>query len=571
MSKTVEGFLKQSPKVRKKDIDAINGLFSAYLFRSAASREIWTTCCRKHGTLPEDHPFWAEEHVREPKHYWNISEREQKDRTPCPYCGKPGTVKDLKYTGKRKNLWELRRFAILRWDGKALWIICAEAKKNYEGREHLCFAPMINTCGAYRFGAEAVDYLIRPWWGSYRRVETEKYSSFGKKAVDPPFNWNTEKGLTYAVLWPEEIKKSPIRWCRAEEWIESEHEIVRFAHLAHAYPRQVEMLMKAGMAGVIRDRITRGVKHAAVLDWEAGDFHSGFKVPPEIVRGFLRNHVPGDRNIRVLELWKELNRKSRVSLEETEEAYPYLSVQRTALKLAKRWMVDPIRLYRYLDGQNHCHVSAMFEAWSDYVQLGEKQGLRLYRSDVILPANLGEAHDAVVAVRNAELARERAAEMAATKRRVKAALEAAKKAEAEYADVLRPKLEAKYAWDAGEFFIRAPESKQEIIDEGRKLQHCVGGYAERHTQGKTVILFMRRKAAPGEPWITIEMMGTEIKQIHGYRNEGLYSNTGRIAPDPREVYREFLDPWLEWVAKGSRRKKDGTPIIPRRKKKEDAA
>ncbi len=568
MKKTIEGFLKQSPKVRKKDIEAINGLFSSYLFRSAASREIWTTCCRKHGTLPEDHPFWAEEHIREPKHYWIKSEREKRDQTSCPFCGKKGTVKDLKYTGKRKNLWELQRFAVLRWDGNAFWIICAEAKKDYERRDHLCFAPTINTCATYRFGAEAVDYLIRPWWGSYRRVETEKYSSFGKKAVDRPVNWNTEEGLTYAVLWPEEIKKSPIRWCRAEEWIESEHEIVRFAHLAHAYPRQVEMLMKAGMAEVIRDRIDRGVKHAAVLDWEAGDFRSGFKVPPEIVRGFLRNHVPGDRNIRVLELWKELNRKSRVSLEETEEVYPYLSVKRTALKLAKRWNVDPIRLYRYLDGQNHCHVSAMFQAWEDYVTLGEQQGLKLYRTDVIFPENLGNAHDAVVAKRNENLARERAAEL---KRQEKKRQEAAKKAEEEYTGALRPKLEAKFAWEDGEYAIIVPESKQAILDEGRELQHCVGGYADRHMQGKTVILFMRRKAAPDKPWITIEMKGTELKQIHGFRNEGLYSTGGRTAPDPREVYRAFLDPWLEWVAKGSRRKKDGTPIVPRSKKKEAAA
>ena len=567
MGKTVEGFLKASPKVRKKDIDAINGLFSSYLFRSAASREIWTTCCRKHGTLPEDHLFWAEEHVREPKHYWNISEREQKGRTPCPFCGKMGTVKDLKFTGKRKNLWELHRFALLRWDGNALWIICAEAKKDYKDRKHLCFAPTINTCGTYRFGAETVDYLIRPWWGTYRRVETEKYADFGKKAVDRPFNWNTNEAFTYAVLWPEEIKKSPIRWCRAEEWIESEHNIVRFAHLAHVYPRQVEMLMKAGMAEVIRDRIDRGVKHAAVLNWETGTF----RVPPEIVREFLRNHVPGDRNIRVLEMWKSLNRQSRVSLEETEEAFPYLNVQRRAVQLARRWKLDPMRLYRYLDGQNHCHVSAMFQAWEDYVTLGEQQGLKLYRTDVIFPENLGNAHDAVVAKRNVDLARERAAELAELKRREKKRQEAAKKAEEEYTGALRPKLEAKFAWEDGEYAIIVPESKQAILDEGRELQHCVGGYADRHVQGKTVILFMRRKAAPDKPWITIEMNGTELKQIHGFRNEGLYSTEGRMAPDPREVYRAFLDPWLDWVAKGSRRRKDGTPIVPKTKKKEAAA
>lgn len=566
MKKTVEGFLKQSPKVREKDIDAINGLFSSYIFRSRG--EIWTTCCRKHTQLPAEHPIWLEPHIREPKHYWHKSERETRDQTPCPFCGKLGTVKDLRYTGKRKNLWELHRFGLLRWQGNALWIICAEAKKDYESLNHLCNSPTINVCGTYRFGTEAVDYIIRPWYGSYRRVETKKYASFGKKAVDRPFCWSTDEGFRYAVIWPEEIRKSPIRWCQAEEWIENEHEIVRFAHLAHAYPRQVEMLMKAGMAEVIKDRIDRGVKHAEILSWEAEDFHSAVKVPPEIIREFLRNHVPGDRNIRVLELWKSLNRKSRVSLEETEEAFPYLNVQRNALKLAKRWNVDPIRLYRYLDGQNHCHISSMFEAWRDYVELGEQQGLKLYRSDVIFPANLGRAHDAVAARHQAEMRHERAKRAA----RERDALRKREKAEAEkYTAEVLPKLEAKYAWECGEYAITVPITKQEIVDEGRVLQHCVGGYADRHMQGKTVILFMRKKAQPGEPWLTIEMMGVKIKQIHGFRNEGLYSTGGRIAPDPREAYREFLDPWLEWVAKGSRRKKDGTPIVSKKKKKEDAA
>ena len=63
------------------------------------------------------------------------------------------------------------------------------------------------------------------------------------------------------------------------------------------------------------------------------------------------------------------------------------------------------------------------------------------------------------------------------------------------------------------------------------------------------------------------MNGAKLVQIHGYRNEGLYTSQGRFAPDPREVYREFLDPWLAWVAKGSPRGKEGEPRLPRRKKK----
>ena len=67
------------------------------------------------------------------------------------------------------------------------------------------------------------------------------------------------------------------------------------------------------------------------------------------------------------------------------------------------------------------------------------------------------------------------------------------------------------------------------------------------------------------------MWGTELHQIHGYRNEGLYSAKGRFAEDPRETMAWFLDPWLDWIAKGSRRKKDGTPVVPKKRKEKKTA
>lgn len=110
-----------------------------------------------------------------------------------------------------------------------------------------------------------------------------------------------------------------------------------------------------------------------------------------------------------------------------------------------------------------------------------------------------------------------------------------------------------------------PASGEEILKEGRKLQHCVGGYAERHMKGKTTILFMRKAQKPDEPWLAIEMDGNNIRQIHGFKNEGLFSAKGRFAPDPREVYREFLDTWLDWLKKGSKRDEQGNPKLPKKK------
>ena len=70
-----------------------------------------------------------------------------------------------------------------------------------------------------------------------------------------------------------------------------------------------------------------------------------------------------------------------------------------------------------------------------------------------------------------------------------------------------------------------------------------------------------------EPWLTIEMNGDKLIQIHGYRNEGIHTMEGRFAPDPREVYREFLDTWLDWLKKGSKRDKQGRPKLPGKKRK----
>jgi hypothetical protein len=63
------------------------------------------------------------------------------------------------------------------------------------------------------------------------------------------------------------------------------------------------------------------------------------------------------------------------------------------------------------------------------------------------------------------------------------------------------------------------------------------------------------------------MHGEKFIQIHGYKNEGMYSQTGRFAPDPRDIYKEFLDKWLKWVEAGSKRDENGAPVLPRPKKK----
>lgn len=110
--------------------------------------------------------------------------------------------------------------------------------------------------------------------------------------------------------------------------------------------------------------------------------------------------------------------------------------------------------------------------------------------------------------------------------------------------------------------IVVPKSGSEIVREGKTLHHCVGGYAARHIEGKTTILFLRHEKRPERPWMTIELTGKDtIRQIHGYKNEG-YNH----AQDPEERYAWFLDAWLGWVHAGSHRDKQKQPILEAKEK-----
>jgi hypothetical protein len=88
-----------------------------------------------------------------------------------------------------------------------------------------------------------------------------------------------------------------------------------------------------------------------------------------------------------------------------------------------------------------------------------------------------------------------------------------------------------YAKDG--LMVLVPKTCQEIIDEGRALNHCVGSYVDRVMQGDTTILFIRQASDPENPYFTMEWRNKRIVQVRGKRNCD--------APDDVKA---FLDAWL---------------------------
>lgn len=70
----------------------------------------------------------------------------------------------------------------------------------------------------------------------------------------------------------------------------------------------------------------------------------------------------------------------------------------------------------------------------------------------------------------------------------------------------------------GDYCVVAPKRANDLVNEGKKLHHCVASYVERVSENKTTIYFIRKKDAKDEPFYTVEVQKGIIKQVHGLSN-----------------------------------------------------
>lgn len=561
-----ERFADKAPSLNQAERDAINALFPAYIFRHSKTDEFWTTCCRQHLTagygdgglrVPDGDLVEVRyaDHQRERKNRW---ENAPKPAAKCPICGKPVIVKELRYTGKRENLSGYRRAVVLRWDRGALWARAYDCVKHYSRDKgySLTGEPKSKLAGVYRFKPGLAEGTTRDWYWDcpFRSIDRQEGPLVkGHWNIHGPWNANAEYGVGYDVIGLDEIQKSPFRYCMAAEAEKKTNKFLQFLTACCFYPRQIEMLMKAEMSDVVIDFTERGVKHAVVINWDEP------KTPFKLNRQDMKTFLGTSRDIQIPELYKRL--KGRIPMDECAGWLADGLYVKGTFQAAKKWNLAPEKLMRYLAGQVGCaryggmsSMGSVLRHWEDYLTAAEAMGYQLHREDVLLPKALGAAHDSATAKHQNQMERERKKEQAEKDRLAALAYEER-----------RVELEKKYGFSMDGYLIRVPAGKNEILDEGRKLQHCVGGYADRHMSGVTTILFMREAKKPGVPWLTIEMDGNKLRQIHGFKNEGEYTTKGRFAPDPWEVYREFLDTWLEWLGKGSKRDQKGNPKLPGKK------
>lgn len=581
MESNAEKLVRLAPKLTESEGKRINARFQAYIFRRSKTREVWTTCCGVHKKLDgavtdRELTLLTAPHTPAPDIRWGEDKNapNSRARVDCPWCGARAAVKEIRYTGGRKNLWEFRRVLTLRqWRG-ALWACAYDCTKDYGCVERFTEGPDIKLLRIYRFRPGKAECAGRNggWYdsGPIKHYQCQTEPGKGKKPweTERPFGWCQEYGLGYETIGMEEIGKSEFRYCGVEK-VGLSDEVTRTLTACCFYPRQIEFLMKCGMKSAVRDLVANGRKNAAAIHWNAESPAEFLGVKPRELRMLQEANTYSWERIEALGIYRRQKGKSTL-----EDCLRFAQIQmdgnkqKMLLKRMREHGVSIGKLLRYMD--KHClekrTLRGALDTYVDYLVAAEGVGLDLNNPIFLMPRDFEEKHDQVTAAWSAVLVERR--RKAEAERRAAFAEERRKKLERFRGRV--KSLARKYTYTDGELLVRPAVNAEEIVREGKLLHHCVGGYADRHISGATTILFLRRRSAPGKPLCTIEIYGSTIRQIHGWDDERSACKDNPNREDPREIYAAFLDEWQRWLEGGSKRDKAGRPIIKKRKVRKTA-
>lgn len=466
------------------------------------------------------------------------------DTVVCPKCKRKATLKCLGRIKNFSGFYEQGQYAFCEALSENEVIIrCYYVSKSH--RKDCLYMPL-------KFRLESV-YILQPK-AAYRIYSDwfDRYS-FDGNLKDPFLAGNSlwQKYFDYAIIGLKEVLENTflkysqldgyLRYIRSHGIRFSSGNVndgikfIRYLCMYAKYP-SIEMFIKMGLCDAVISLVQYNQPNNRLFDWEADKPLAALRCKDkhrfnEII-GAVKN---GQINIvSTLKTEKAIKRFDDSITLADAQYFTNLDAEHMNMLKTMREMSGKgvMQLKRYLLKSNY-YDSAEYLSnfiigiWKDYIDAARKLGYDLSVANVVLPKDLRQAHDrAIAAVKYKE-----------------------NKEKLEFMKNLDVNRRKKYEYTDGELMIRLPHSMQEIIDEGKALSHCVGGYADRHADGKTTILFIRRCSEPNVPFYTLEIIGNKIIQYHGYANER--NTNGK--KDERVV--KFVKKWHKWVEAGSRPQK----------------
>ena len=480
----------------------------------------------------------------------------------CPVCG--GTV-ELVSLGKVRNFSKINneksvRFSVCRAaDDGALMIVSGYARRWFSWNDLRPEPDISWKARTWLKPGKRMQWLRKPEYFSCenRWVYAWKRMAAVQEPFQPSF-WG-EGGDSF-FLQTDQIGFTDLRYCQVEEWYTKScavwmdtgddpvRNVVKYLAAYTRYPL-MEMAVKLDLHMACTDLAADGLKNHRDLDWGANSIHGFLRLNKPDAKEFVR----AGGNLEMLKGYhqatKDADVKSMAAYVELVKELGGIRYAADIVAMAGRAgcnIQQAVNYVRKIPGDN----GRVLTLWRDYLDMAGSLGYDLTRRDVIMPKDLQDRHDA-------------AAETISYRKRV---------ADEARCREFNKRLRRMYEFEYGDLCIRVPGSAEEIIREGKVLHHCVGGYAARHFQEITVIVFLRHKRKPEVPFVTIELAprkrkngGVKVRQIHGYKNENYKKSKTHLPPNKK--YAWFLDVWSQWLKDGSKRDSKGRPVLPAGKEK----
>lgn len=488
----------------------------------------------------------------------------------CPACGELVTAKHVGRLGRRKGLAEWHPLLILTERDGEIYARGYWMRKLYIGR--LTAKPEFMPTSFYRF-APGLAEIYEAYYGHIAQKGLTGDYNPARRVITEPFTTGGYMGgwEPYAVYGMEEVERSFARYCGREttcpgylvEWgaecVRVQRDLCKFLALCCIYPRQIEMLNKTGFAELVDDLVCGRKKNAKIFNWNAESYKDAFGLTKQEMQQWRSSGAP----VQAIADYKSLRRVGQHPDFATLRVLHQLYFDTNGLiKLARRYGIETAELHKYLckQARENMGENSMYGLLADYYNMAEELNWQLGSPAApLLPRDLVEKHDEA-AEEQRILRRRRAA--AEEKKRAEEAEERRREAEESF-----QKRREKYNVERAGYLIRIAETEEEIEREGDTLRHCVGDYAQRHVAGKLTICFIRRTETPDASLYTVEMQDNRLIQIHGYKNDVNLPWDKK----PEAVMAWLLEPWIEWLKRGSPRDETGAPKWPKTKKKEKNA
>lgn len=538
----------------REEEEALSLKFKQYCFYDTWGRKNFRECmCTRCGSFElykdEDPGFFRHHH---------------RDEIRCPNCGEAVELYSLGRMSTGSSLKEWQRAAFVRKasDGGVL-LIAGYATKDYSPYDLRPVIDWHEKNRTYLAPGKRMQWrreLCNYWNMFYCGADSEAWEA--RPTVEEPFKpaMMQHDGSYWLIGWTN-ILDTDLKYNQMEEWYHEvaqgwlceEGSMVRQAYKYLAryteYP-QMEMAVKIGMCKAVEELVMDGRKNHKYLDWKAKTLQGFLRMNKQDAKAFVQAGC---------DIGQLIHCKAAIATGSVKGVQEYMHLIEQvgstndltrAAACAAQAGVDIKQAIKYIKrqadtwtGPTRWPVQQVLTYWKDYMDAAVTLQYDFTDKTVVMPKNLQERHDAATQML-----------------KIQASAEARKKYQNRY-----KQLRKLYEFRLGDLCIIVPESGEEIVAEGKTLQHCVGGYAARHLDGKLDILFLRHVRKPNRSFLTIEMLPRKsalypvtLKQIHGYKNEN-YENHPE---DPRTKYAWFLDVWKDWQRNGSKRDKNGKPVIP---------